>query len=166
MSDCRRSACVYGSVDGSGNITLTQLLAVEHPTPGASHDELSAFLTAGVLTLTVTVTDNDGDTVSRHVDLGRGSRLEDDGPTVTLTPVGGATLVIEQTDGVIRATRLTRLAAILGSRTVAGPLAVHGRRRAVRTALSGGFAVYALSITAKGVPSGLLYSVTTSRLFW
>src|SRR5690606_17893462 len=83
--------------------TLTQFLAVEHGTAGdgsgGSHDELSAFLNAGALTLTVEVTDNDGDTDSDSFDLGAVIAFEDAGPSVSLAPVAGATLVIDESLG-------------------------------------------------------------------
>lgn len=70
---------------GTGAVTLTQFLAVEHPVGGASHDEDSSGLTAGVLTISVTATDFDGDTDSASVDLGSVIRFEDDGPAIDVT---------------------------------------------------------------------------------
>ncbi|WP_318528230.1 DUF5801 repeats-in-toxin domain-containing protein, partial [Mesorhizobium sp. ZC-5] len=77
------------SVAGNGDITLTQFLAVDHPTGGASHDELSDFLDVGVVTLTVAVTDNDGDTDSADFDLGGVIAFEDDGPIQVGAPLIG-----------------------------------------------------------------------------
>ncbi|QDP19352.1 DUF5801 repeats-in-toxin domain-containing protein [Sphingomonas xanthus] len=66
---------------GTGAVTITQFLAIEHPTPGASHDEDSLPIAAGALNLRVTATDFDGDTDFAQVDLGSVIRFEDDGPT-------------------------------------------------------------------------------------
>ena len=73
----------------TGQVTMTQYQAIEHPTPGASHDEASSPLAAGALNLRVTATDYDGDTDFAQVDLGSVIRFEDDGPSVTQAQVTG-----------------------------------------------------------------------------
>ena len=86
------------SVDAAtGNVTVTQSLAVEHPTGGTSYDEDSSGLTAGALSLRVTATDFDGDTDVASVDLGSIIRFEDDGPTLDVAKGSD--------DGVILATQ-------------------------------------------------------------
>ncbi|MGG2397417.1 retention module-containing protein [Pseudomonas sp. SH1-B] len=63
-----------------GTITLEQLQAINHSNTG-SHDEL-ALIRDGVLKLAVTVYDNDGDALSKDLDLGKVIGFEDDGPSV------------------------------------------------------------------------------------
>jgi hypothetical protein len=67
------------SIDAAtGAVTLTQYLAVEHDNTG-SNDEDSSGLAAGVLQVTITATDFDGDTATASADLGSIIRFEDDG---------------------------------------------------------------------------------------
>jgi len=71
------------SIDAStGATTLTQFLAVEHGTGGASHDEDSLALAANALQVSITATDFDLDSDTALVDLGSVIRFEDDGPRV------------------------------------------------------------------------------------
>ena len=65
----------------TGAVTLTQFRAIEH-SDTASHDELSPGMTAGVLTLTETITDADADPISQSVDLGSVIKFADDGPAI------------------------------------------------------------------------------------
>src|SRR6185503_6470648 len=83
---------------GTGAITLTQFFAVEHGTPGASYDEDSSGLNAGVLNVTITATDFDGDTDTASVDLGSVIRFEDDGPTIDVTKGSDSTVLIQTQD--------------------------------------------------------------------
>ena len=69
---------------------------------------------------------------------------------MTLTPVGGATLVIDETDGVTTGNEVDPVGGNLGTRTVAAASLFTAAIGLARTALSGGFAVYALSITCEG----------------
>ncbi|MFC5697113.1 DUF5801 repeats-in-toxin domain-containing protein [Pseudomonas sp. GCM10022186] len=68
----------------SGEVTLTQNLAVVHDDPldpdetGAS----AAGMAAALVTLTATVTDGDGDTDTATRDIGDAFKFEDDGPTL------------------------------------------------------------------------------------
>lgn len=82
----------------SGAVTVTQLLAVEHPTGSASHDEDSSPLAAGALSLQVTATDYDNDTDTATVDLGSIIRFEDDGPTINVSKGDDAGLVLATQD--------------------------------------------------------------------
>jgi len=85
------------SINGSGDVTVTQFLAVEHPTPGASHDEDSSSIAAGALSVQITATDFDGDTDVASVDIGSRMVFEDDGPSIDVT-AGAVAGVILQTD--------------------------------------------------------------------
>ncbi len=82
-------------------LKLTQKLAVEHNDP-ANHDESgdsSAFLTSGLLFVTATATDNDGDKASQSVDLAGLVAFEDDGPAPTFID-RGTQVVHDETFGV------------------------------------------------------------------
>src|SRR6266567_3152995 len=82
------------SVDGSGDVTLTQFAQIDHPilsdpTPTqAPFDDQLATLANNLVTLTAsaTITDFDGDTAtsSATVDLGGNVKFADDGPTITV----------------------------------------------------------------------------------
>jgi VCBS repeat-containing protein len=66
----------------SGDIISAQFRAIDHGgeegAPGA-HDEIKT-LCEGVLGITATATDNDGDKDCKTVDIGKGIKFEDDGP--------------------------------------------------------------------------------------
>ncbi|WP_233267775.1 DUF5801 repeats-in-toxin domain-containing protein [Aeromonas veronii] len=68
------------SVDGSGKVTLDQLRAIEHPT--SDSDEVK-FLGSGHISLTLTVTDKDGDHTSGRLDIGKVISFKDDGPSIS-----------------------------------------------------------------------------------
>ncbi|MFK8399488.1 retention module-containing protein [Pseudomonas sp. BGr12] len=63
-----------------GKITLDQVRAVVHPTPGDNNEGVS--LDANTLTLTATITDKDGDSTSAKIDLGSKLTFLDDGPSI------------------------------------------------------------------------------------
>ncbi|HDY85869.1 MAG TPA: DUF4114 domain-containing protein, partial [Methylophaga sp.] len=66
----------------TGEVTLTQLRAVVHGNPADSDESTSpATINDGLIVLTATVTDGDGDTASDSIDLGTLIAFEDDGPT-------------------------------------------------------------------------------------
>ncbi|MBX2826091.1 MAG: VCBS domain-containing protein, partial [Gammaproteobacteria bacterium] len=68
------------SVDGSGNVELDQARAIDHdnsPVSGAN----ATLSSDGLVTLTGTVTDNDGDTDSVDLDIGTNLLFGDDTPT-------------------------------------------------------------------------------------
>ena len=70
----------------TGELYVAQYLSLEHPTPGASHDEV-VELSKTAITVTVTITDHDGDSAtSAAVAIGHLVAFSDDGPTI-----GGAT---------------------------------------------------------------------------
>ncbi len=89
------------SVNGSGEVTVNQYAQIDHtntdPSPtGPGYEDHLISLPDGSVTLTLTgsVTDADGDTVtdSASVGIGANIRFADDGPTIdpTLNEVGGA----------------------------------------------------------------------------
>src|SRR5262249_25369397 len=80
------------SVDGNGNVTLTQDAPIDHADNHDTHspyDDQTAVLDSGLISLTesVTVTDYDGDkaTDSASIDLGGNIKFADDGPSVHVT---------------------------------------------------------------------------------
>src|SRR5262249_60029884 len=69
------------AVAANGDVTLTQDRSVKEgsaETPDASE---GISLTSGLVTLTATVTDNDGDKALASVDVGSHATFHDDGPT-------------------------------------------------------------------------------------
>jgi len=80
------------TVDTSGNVTLDQILALQHPNPNNPDD--SVTLSAdNLISLTATVTDKDGDQQSATLNIGQNLNFEDDGPhanndTDTVLPAG------------------------------------------------------------------------------
>ncbi|KKB79369.1 hypothetical protein VW29_17555 [Devosia limi DSM 17137] len=63
-----------------GNIAIAQYLPIEH-NPNGGPDDIESL--SGKITLTVTVTDSDGDTVSKSVEIGGQVQFRDDAPSVT-----------------------------------------------------------------------------------
>ncbi|WP_291865952.1 DUF5801 repeats-in-toxin domain-containing protein [Bradyrhizobium sp.] len=92
----------------SGNVTVTQLRAIEHNDP-ADHDESAspAFMSAGHIKLRMTLTDDDGDQAVSDIELGAQIKFEDDGPkpvSTTATVTGaveedGMTLSSDANEG-------------------------------------------------------------------
>ncbi|WP_330165520.1 DUF5801 repeats-in-toxin domain-containing protein [Ectopseudomonas toyotomiensis] len=68
------------SVDASGEVTLDQHRAIVHEN-GNDPDDV-AYLGNGHVSLTLTVTDGDGDQVSGSLDIGKVISFRDDGPSV------------------------------------------------------------------------------------
>uniref|UniRef100_UPI001FCB1FB2 retention module-containing protein n=1 Tax=Aeromonas fluvialis TaxID=591962 RepID=UPI001FCB1FB2 len=70
------------AVDASGDLTLTQLRALQH-SDTTSNDEPLA-IAGGVIRLVAIATDGDGDTASANLDLGGLLVFRDDGPSLTV----------------------------------------------------------------------------------
>ncbi|MER8629854.1 DUF5801 domain-containing protein, partial [Mesorhizobium opportunistum] len=67
----------------TGSATLTEFRAVHENTPDNPTDGSEGIsLTSGLVTLTATVTDNDGDHASQSIDLGSKATFHDDGPSL------------------------------------------------------------------------------------
>ena len=85
-------------LDGAA-LELAQLRAVEHNND-ADHDEpgeSSVFLTDGVVFVTATTTDGDGDTARASADLADLVAFEDDGPVVELAERHEESLRVDET---------------------------------------------------------------------
>ncbi|WP_027170034.1 DUF5801 repeats-in-toxin domain-containing protein, partial [Mesorhizobium sp. WSM3224] len=68
----------------SGQATLTDFRAVHQNTADNPTDTSEGIsLTSGLVTLTATVTDGDGDTASKSIDLGSKAVFHDDGPSLS-----------------------------------------------------------------------------------
>ncbi|NEV02818.1 hypothetical protein FNJ47_45940 [Bradyrhizobium sp. UFLA 03-164] len=67
----------------TGNVTLTQDRAVHENTASSPDTHEGISLTGGLVTLTATVTDKDGDTASQKLDLSSHVTFHDDGPSWT-----------------------------------------------------------------------------------
>ncbi|WP_207886450.1 DUF5801 repeats-in-toxin domain-containing protein [Pseudomonas sp. 30_B] len=85
----------------AGAVTLVQSHSVVHNDPndpvesGASAAGLAA---AGLVTLTATITDGDGDTASATRNIGNAFKFEDDGPSISGNLTAAPTLTTDDTD--------------------------------------------------------------------
>jgi|GEM_PF-1699189 len=85
------------SLGSDGKITVVEYEAIEHPTPGASHDE-GASLT-NLIYATVVATDGDGDTSKVTSDTALTITFEDDGPSAAFT-TKTVSVIHDETSGV------------------------------------------------------------------
>ncbi|MGV3576339.1 MAG: DUF5801 repeats-in-toxin domain-containing protein [Devosia sp.] len=99
-------AFVISADANTGAVKVYQFRAVEHDNDGgtqADHDESGSpeYLAAGKITLTQTVTDEDGDKDTASIDLGKVIGFEDDGPKITRLELNDRVLVShDETPGV------------------------------------------------------------------
>ena len=83
------------TVDASGNVTLDQIRAVQHPDANNANDSVS--LTAdNLVVLTATVTDKDGDHASAALNIGQNLNFLDDGPSISASTTQ-PTLTVDET---------------------------------------------------------------------
>lgn len=82
----------------TGNVTLAQYLSLQHPTGGLSHDE-AVYLTGENLKVKLTLTDGDGDTTSKTIDLGQAIGFQDDGPNVIVSATSNSTVTHDESPG-------------------------------------------------------------------
>ena len=85
------------SVASTGVVTFTEDRAVVQAQSGSNPSATPALFTAGVVTLTQTVTDNDGTVASASLDLGAKLSITDDGPIVTVTAANEPSLTLSET---------------------------------------------------------------------
>ena len=85
------------SVASNGVVTFTEDRAVVQAQSGSNPSATPALFTAGVVTLTQTVTDNDGTVASASLDLGARLSITDDGPIVTVTAANEPSLTLSET---------------------------------------------------------------------
>ncbi|TWB88438.1 hypothetical protein FBZ93_118118 [Bradyrhizobium macuxiense] len=145
----------------TGDVTLTQDRAVHELTASSPDTGEGISLTGGLVTLTATVTDKDGDSAAQNLDLSSHVTFHDDGPSIGLSGRVGS---------------LNTFEAYLSASTNAGingstPDAVPTQGHALDTeSFAGAFTVvtgadnattaYALSISANGVPTNLIDSAS------
>ena len=80
------------NVTADGKVTLTQNSAVKHPDSKDPDDKVS--LKDSGIKLELKITDTDGDTATKSVDIGKFIGFKDDGPTLNLDQVDGEGFVI------------------------------------------------------------------------
>lgn len=80
---------------GNGNVTLNQIVAIEHP--NASNPDDAIAIAAGRLLAVRAVTDGDGDSASASADIGTRMVFADDGPATDLTLEPGQTVTVDET---------------------------------------------------------------------
>jgi hypothetical protein len=89
------------SVDASGSVSLDQQRAIVHPT--SDPDESKTLGSAGLVVLTATVQDKDGDTASAPLNIGTQLIFKDDGPAITGSTSGAPSPTVDEsafgTDG-------------------------------------------------------------------
>ncbi|MBF7731595.1 retention module-containing protein, partial [Pseudomonas sp. N040] len=83
-------------VNASGDVSLTQLRAIQHPDPDS--DDEPVFVAGGVIRLVATVSDGDGDVASDGLDLGGFLVFRDDGPSVSVGEVDASAITLTTQD--------------------------------------------------------------------
>ncbi len=84
------------TVDAFGNVTFTEDRAVVQTQNGHDPSQDLASLTAGAVTLTQTITDNDGTTTSASLDISKQLSISDDGPSISLSLRNEAVLTVSE----------------------------------------------------------------------
>ncbi|SCW86089.1 type I secretion C-terminal target domain (VC_A0849 subclass), partial [Pseudomonas peli] len=141
------------SVNGTGQVTLTQLKEIDHNPGGATsnYSAQEAVLASNLVGLkaTATITDGDGDTAtaSQILDLGGKVAFDDDGPSVSAAAPANNSLQVDESD------LLSDVTANFG-----------GLFSANYGADGAGTTVYSLSVSASGVDSGLDDSASGSNI--
>ncbi|MFL6745950.1 MAG: DUF5801 repeats-in-toxin domain-containing protein [Sphingomicrobium sp.] len=69
------------SINAAGDVTLDQLRAISHPNTGNPDDSVTLG-SDGLVTITATITDRDGDSQSATANIGQNLNFEDDGPSI------------------------------------------------------------------------------------
>ena len=85
------------SVNNSGVITLDQIRALQHPDDSDANDSVS-LASANLISLTATITDNDGDSSSAALDIGSALSFADDGPTISSDASSIPALAVDESD--------------------------------------------------------------------
>ena len=85
------------SVGAAGTVSLDQARAIVQRRRQLIRTQSTTLAAADLITLTATITDNDGDEASATHDIGQSLNFEDDGPTIT---ADGAVpeLTVDETD--------------------------------------------------------------------
>ena len=137
------------TVDATGQLTLTDLRAVNGNTPGDFNEGIS--LAGGLVSLTATVTDTNNASASASVDLGPHLTFLDDGPIVSVLGEGRDHLVLDEsavgtdTAGGIAPVGLASVTANFADNFAGGGYGADGA----------GNTAYKLTLTGSNVTSGL-----------
>src|SRR5260370_836940 len=146
-------------VNGSGVVTLTDFRSVHQgsaDTPTDISEGISLNSIANLVTLTATITDADGDHQSATLDLGKQLSLLDDGPSIS---VNNSTEPVVSVDESFLPNGTTPNAAnTVATGSFAGAFThVNGADGATIT--------YAVGVSAPGVDSGLIDSLSGNHVF-
>ncbi len=79
----------------TGIVTFTEDRSVKEATASNPDTSEGISLTAGIVNLTATITDKDGDFQTASIDLGKQLTIQDDGPTITAIG-SGPTLTVDE----------------------------------------------------------------------
>ncbi|WP_027056255.1 DUF5801 repeats-in-toxin domain-containing protein, partial [Mesorhizobium erdmanii] len=139
------------TVDATGKVTMTELRGVHEGSGETPDTSEGTLLGAGLVSVTATVTDNDGDKASASIDLGGQITIHDDGPSITLS---GAAAPILNVDESYLANGSTPNAAL-----TAVTAAFAGMFTVVQGA-DGATTSYGVSVSSQGVTSNLIDSAT------
>ncbi|MGY3483180.1 hypothetical protein ACVW1C_001063 [Bradyrhizobium sp. USDA 4011] len=145
----------------TGDVTLTQDRAVHENTASSPDTGEGISLTSGLVTLTATVTDKDGDSASQKLDLSTHVTFHDDGPSIALS---GTVNSLNSYEAYLSA---ATNAGINGSTPDAVPTQGHALDKesfagafTVVTGADGATTAYALSIAANGTATNLVDSAS------
>jgi hypothetical protein len=130
----------------TGVATLDQVRAIVHPNT-ANPDDSKTLAGDTLITLTATITDQDGDPATATLNIGQNFTFKDDGPSISTTGVEGSATV-DETDLATNAT-----ADFSGNFTSA-----YGADGA-------GTLAYSLGLSASGAVSGLVDTATGHGVF-
>jgi VCBS repeat-containing protein len=142
----------------TGDLTVAQYLALNHP-DGTDHDDI-VYLGTGLVSVVVTLTDGDGDTVRAPVDLGgQVIGFEDDGPTITLATSELPLLVTDDSE----------IPDVVESVSFAGlftsAFGADGAKDTDHDANADADAItYALGVSTDGADSGLVDTLTGDKI--
>jgi hypothetical protein len=82
------------SIDGTGTVTLDQRLAVVH-TPNITANDVTTLSSSGLVTVTATAHDGDGDTASTGLPIGTLLNFQDDAPAITAQILDGEVAFVQ-----------------------------------------------------------------------
>ncbi|BCM19657.1 DUF5801 repeats-in-toxin domain-containing protein [Mesorhizobium sp. J8] len=83
-------------VNATGDVTLTQLLAVRHD-PESGPDQSTGLSAANLVTLTATIVDGDGDTASDTANIGDNLLFKDDAPSIS-APLDNVIVTVDESN--------------------------------------------------------------------
>ena len=133
------------AVDASGNVTAVVDRGVHQGSVDTGDISEGVTLAAGLVTLTATITDGDGDHQAASIDVGHQLTIHDDGPVAPTVTASTATVGVDETPG---------LQTTAGASDVAGSTTV--TFNGASTTVAALFASVANPGTDPDVPSGSL----------